>query len=91
MIVRSMQLQWTVACDNGLCGITVVIKSLDTTNLESTVTCRDRIQQSPVNNHIKMNVTKSGRERHRAPTPLAGLASGWLYLFMQNKQIICLP
>lgn len=48
MIVRSMQLQWTVACDNGLCGITVVIKSLDTTNLESTVTCRDRIQQSPV-------------------------------------------
>ncbi len=80
MIVRSMQFQWTVACDNDLCGITVVIKSLDTTNQESTVTCRDRIQQSPVNNHIKMNVTKSGRERHRAPTPLARLASGWLYL-----------
>lgn len=38
MIVRSMQLKWTVACDNGLCGITVVIKSLDTTNQESTVT-----------------------------------------------------
>lgn len=91
MIVRSMQFQWTVACDNGLCGIIVVIKSLDTTNQESTVTCRDRVQQSPVNNHIKMNVTKSGRERHWAPTPLAGLASGWLYLFMQNKQIIYLP